>query len=265
MTIFEAIILGIVQGLTEFIPVSSSGHLVIFHALFGIEENGLAFDVALHIGTLTALAIFFYKDLLLLAKGILGRNDHKGLAWLLVGATIPAVFMGVLLQDVAETSFRSAALVAVNLILVAFFMLAAEGYARRHYENKTTLLQTKVSQAAVIGVAQAVALVPGVSRSGITITAGVFAGLDRVSATRFSFLLAIPITLGAIVKIMSDGGGQALSQQPSIFLAGILSALVSGLFAIRFLIRYLSKHDLTIFAYYRIVLGVCILAAVALY
>lgn len=264
MSILEAIILGLVQGLTEFIPVSSSGHLVLLHATFGIQENGLAFDVALHTGTLLALVIFFYKEILLLAQGIFGRNDHKRIAWLIVAATIPAVIAGMFLQGVAETTFRSVSLVAVNLIAVAFLMLAAERYAKRHYRKKTALHQVRPDQAMTIGFAQALALVPGVSRSGSTITAGIFAGLDRVAATRFSFLLAIPATFGAVVKTMLDGGSQVFSGEPGVFIAGIISALVSGLLAIRFLIHYLARHDLAVFAYYRIALGVIVLATVAL-
>lgn len=263
MSIIEAIILGLVQGLTEFIPVSSSGHLVLLHSIFGVSENGLAFDVALHIGTLGALVIFFYKEILLLIGGILGRNNHKRLAWLIAFATIPAVIAGVLLKGLAETSFRSVNLVAVNLIAVALLMLAAERYAKR-YEHKTALHKVKPSQAMTIGVAQAFALVPGVSRSGSTITAGIFTGLDRVAATRFSFLLAIPATFGAVIKTLLDGGGALIGSDPGIFAAGILAALCSGLFAIRFLIRYLAHHDLSIFAYYRIALGLIVLTTVAL-
>ncbi len=264
MSIFEAIILGLVQGLTEFIPVSSSGHLVILHHLFGITETGLAFDVSLHIGTLMALIIFFHAEIRLLILGILARNNHKKLAWLIAAATVPAVFFGVLLKDLAETSFRSVSLVAVNLIIVAFLMIAAEIYAKKHYDKKTALHKIRPKQALAIGFAQALALVPGVSRSGSTITAGIFVGLDRVAATRFSFLLAIPATAGAILKTLLDGGLEGLGGDLSVVIVGIISAFLSGLFAIRFLIRYLAKHDLKIFAYYRIGLGVLVLALVAL-
>ena len=264
MTIIEAIILGLVQGLTEFIPVSSSGHLVLFHHLFGLEQNGLAFDVALHIGTLLALVLFFYKDIVLLVGGILGRNDHKRLAWLLAAATVPAVIAGVLLADLAETSFRSVTLVSINLILVAFVMLWAERYAKRHYKHAQQLDKVTPAQAIGIGTAQAVALIPGVSRSGATITTGIFVGLDRVAATRFSFLLAIPATFGAILKTMLDGGAGMVSDEPMLFFVGIVTALLSGLFAIRFLLAYLGKHDLSVFAYYRIGLGALVLLTVAL-
>lgn len=263
MSILEAIILGLVQGLTEFIPVSSSGHLVLLHAAFGIEAGGLTFDIALHIGTLLALGIYFYKEVVLLILGILGKNNHKRLAWLIAAATIPAVLAGMLLKEAAETSFRSVNLVAVNLIVVAIVMLAAERYAKRHYDKKTSLHNVSTKQAMAVGVAQAVALVPGVSRSGSTITMGIFAGLDRVAATRFSFLLAIPATLGAVIKTVMDGGLSSLSEAPGLVAIGIITAFLSGLFAIRFLIRYLAKRDLSIFAYYRIVLGFAVLILVA--
>ncbi len=265
MNIFEAIILGLIQGLTEFIPVSSSGHLVLMHAVFGLETGGLTFDIALHVGTLMALGIYFYKEIILLIGGILGRNNHKRLAWLIAAATIPAVIAGMLLKDAAETSFRSVNLVAINLIIVAIIMLLAERYAKRHYDKKTALHKVSAKQAMTIGFAQAAALVPGVSRSGSTITAGIFAGLDRVAATRFSFLLAIPATFGAIIKTIMDGGLSTLSDSASVVLVGVAMAFLSGLFAIRFLIRYLAKHDLSVFAYYRIALGLLVLTLVAVF
>jgi undecaprenyl-diphosphatase len=259
MSILEAIILGLVQGLTEFIPVSSSGHLVFLHDAFGITENGLMFDVALHIGTLGALVIYFYKDILLLIKGILGKYEHTKLAWLIAFATIPAVVSGILLQDKAESAFRSVRLVAINLILVAFIMLAAEWFAKR-YQRKTKLEKTTPVQALAVGMAQAVAIIPGVSRSGSTITTGLFMGLDRVAATRFSFLLGIPITFGAVIKVLTeDGASRMVSDDFGLFAVGILAALLSGLFAIRFLLKYLAKHTLAVFAYYRIGLGIIVL------
>jgi len=260
MTILQAIILGLTQGLTEFIPVSSSGHLVLMHAAMGLEQNGLTFDVALHIGTLMALLIFFYKDILQLIGGILGKNEHKRLAWLLAAATIPAVIAGVMLGDLAETSFRSAVLVAFNLIAMAFVMLAAEKYAKKLQNRTTGTDNISPKQAMIVGAAQAVALVPGVSRSGATITSGIFVGIDRVTATRFSFLLAIPATLGAILKTMASGGAGLVSSEPMLFFVGITTAMLSGLFAIKFLLGYLAKHDLSVFAYYRIALGLLVLA-----
>ncbi|MBI1857230.1 undecaprenyl-diphosphatase UppP [Candidatus Saccharibacteria bacterium] len=259
MNIIQAIILGLVQGLTEFIPVSSSGHLVLMHQALGITENGLTFDVALHLGTLLALIIFFYKELWQLFQGILGKNNLKHLAWLLVLATVPAVIVGVLLESAAESAFRSVNLVAINLLLVAFIMLGAEWYAKR-YRHKTKLEKVTIGQAAGIGLAQAVAIIPGVSRSGSTITAGLFMGMDRVAATRFSFLLGIPITAGAIGKVLiSENSLNLVQNEISLFAVGIITAFLSGLFAIGFLLKYLAKHTLAVFACYRIALAVIVL------
>jgi undecaprenyl-diphosphatase len=264
MTIFEAIILGIVQGLTEFIPVSSSGHLVIFHELLGVQEDGLAFDVALHIGTLMALIIYFYKDIGRLVKAVFVHSSETKVAWLLALATIPAVFSGILLQNLAEDTFRSVRLVAFNLLLLGLLMLSAEWYARRNYKKPDYIKDIKTSQALAMGLAQAAAVIPGVSRSGSTITAGIFTGLNRVAATRFAFLLGIPITLGAIIKVLSDSENQHLvGQESGVFLAGILAAFLSGIVAIRFMLKYLSKHGLHVFAYYRIALALIVLVAAA--
>lgn len=255
MTLLQAIILGLTQGLTEFIPVSSSGHLVLLHYMLGIEDGGLAFDVALHIGTLGALLVFFHKDLFELAKSVFVRGEKTRLAWLLLLATIPAVIVGVLLESAAETTFRSPILVSLNLMIVALAMLAAERYARR-YRNRNPLSSVSRKQALLIGSAQALAIIPGVSRSGGTITAGIFSGLDRVAATRFSFLLAIPIMIGAIVKVMLDSTNLALVKgEPDMFAVGIATAFISGMLAIRFMLKYLAKRSLNVFAYYRLALG----------
>lgn len=263
MSLIQAIILGIIQGLTEFIPVSSSGHLLLAHYFLGVEGTGLAFDVALHIGTFIALVIYFHNDIKQLILGILGKNEYKKMAWILVLATIPAVIAGTLVQDLAESSFRSPWLVSINMIWVAFAMLLAERYAKNK-KSKSDLKEVKPRQGLIIGFAQALALIPGISRSGSTITAGIFTGLDRVAATRFSFLLAIPITFGAIVKVVSDGQvTNSISQEFGIFAAGITASFISGVIAIKFLLKYLSKHSLAVFAYYRIGLGILVLLVLA--
>lgn len=255
MNIIEAIILGLIQGLTEFIPISSSGHLVIAHEFLGVSDNALAFDVALHFGTLLALLIYFHRDIIKLFDGLRGRGPYKRLVWLLGLATVPAVIAGVLLESAAESTFRSIKLVAINLMVVAIIMLLAEHYASKQ-PKRTELEQVNPKQAAVIGLAQAAAIVPGVSRSGSTITAGLFFGLDRIAATRFSFLLGIPIITGAVIKVLLEPGtSQAMSQDTALFVVGVLTALLSGLLAIRFLLRYLAHHTLAAFAYYRLVLG----------
>lgn len=264
MTVIEAVILGIAQGLTEFLPVSSSGHLVLLHDAFGLEKGGLAFDVALHIGTLLALVIFFHNDLIRLFKSLIRQDSDTHLARMVALATVPAVIAGVLLQSAAESSFRSSRLVALNLMLFGIIMLLAERYAARK-RRQSSLQQTTRNQALAVGLAQAAAIIPGISRSGSTITAGLFAGLDRVAATRFSFLLAMPITLGAILKVLLDDSTiQRVDNGPALLIVGIAASFVSGLAAIRFLLKFLAKHSLATFAYYRLAVGALVLAILAL-
>jgi undecaprenyl-diphosphatase len=256
MQLLQALILGITQGLTEFIPVSSSGHLILVGQWLNFQYSGLAFDVALDIGTLAALLLFFRSDIGLLLRGLVRKTPESRLSWLMALATVPAVIAGVLLQDLAETTFRSVPLVATNLIWVGILMLAADHLAQRRLELK----DMGVGRALGVGLAQCLALVPGVSRSGITITAGLLAGLKGEAATRFSFLLSAPIIAGATLKVMLEPQNLAqLGAEPALYAAGILGAFISGYWAIRFMIGYLAKHGLKLFAYYRIILGVVIL------
>lgn len=256
MELLKAIILGIVQGLTEFIPVSSSGHLILVGQALNFENSGLGFDIALDIGTLTALFIFFRKDIANLFSGLIRKNEHTRVARLMVLATIPAVIAGILLQSAAETVFRSTTLVAINLIWVGILMYVVDRLA----SGKTKLESIRLPQALVIGCAQALALIPGTSRSGITITAGRLVGLDRVSATRFSFLLSAPIITGATLKVVLTPHNFAeLTAEPVLYGAGIIAAGISGYLAIRFMISYLARHGLALFAGYRILLGITIL------
>lgn len=264
MSILQALALGIIQGLTEFIPVSSSGHLLLMQKAMGITASGFTFDVALHIGTLAALILFFHKDLIRLMRAIFVKSEQSKLAWLLVFATIPAAIIGFLFESAAESRFRSATLVSINLAIFGLIMLLAERFARR-YKNQANLNKISTKQALTMGFAQAAAIVPGVSRSGSTITAGLFLGLDRVAATRFSFLLGIPITLGAVLKVLiKQSAFTEIGQNTSIFIIGVLTAFLSGIFAIKFMLNYLSKHSLSVFAYYRITLAIVVLAVIAL-
>jgi undecaprenyl-diphosphatase len=259
MSVIEAIILGLVQGLTEFIPISSSGHLIILHHFLGVKETGLGFDVALHSGTLIALLLFFWRDLWELFRAIFKKSEKTRLAWLLVAATIPGALAGFLLEEKAETVFRSVQLVATTMLSFGLIMLLADKFYQKQEEH-SDLKHVSDKQALGMGLAQALAIIPGVSRSGSTITTGLFLGLDRVSATRFSFLLGIPITAGAILKVFTDDTVlQQAKDQHTVFIIGVLTALASGLFAIRFMLTYLSKHSLSLFAYYRIVLGIGLL------
>ncbi len=264
MNIIQAIILGIVQGLTEFIPVSSSGHLILFHQWLGVNQTaqaGFLFDMALNIGTLTALLIYFHKDIWTLIKAVFNKQAKEfKLAWFLVLATVPAAVAGFLLKDTAESTFRSSKLVACSLIVAGGIMFLAEWYAKR-VKKKTESEDVTLKQSLAIGAAQALAIVPGVSRSGATITTGLFARMDRVAATRFSFLLGIPIMFGAILDtLLKKSAISSVGSEKGLFIAGILSAFISGIFAIQFLLKYLSKHTLNLFAYYRVALGILILA-----
>lgn len=257
MSIFEIVVLGLLQGLTEFIPISSSGHLIIAHELFGTAQNSLVFDVALHVGTLLALMVFFRRDILNLLTNVFKGNKNGRLARLLIMATIPAAAAGFLLEDLIDRSMRRIEVVAVTLALVAVVMLLAGRWAKNH---KRTEVST--ANGVTIGLAQAVALVPGVSRSGATITAGIFCGLDRVTAARFSFLLAIPIIAGTAAGVFLKNGN-VISGNSSDLLLGAATAFISGLLAIKFLMNYLAKHSLAVFAWYRLGLAAVVLLALA--
>jgi undecaprenyl-diphosphatase len=266
----QAVVLGLVQGLTEFLPVSSSGHLIVVPALLGWHDpfiDSLAFSVMLHIATLLALLVYFRADWLrLIPAGLaairersLGDDRDRRLAWLLAVATIPAVIVGVALNDAIETVFREPRLVAVTLVLGAAILFIAD---RVGSHNKSVQSIT-FPVAAGIGAAQALALLPGVSRSGISISAGLFAGLDRESAARFAFLMATPITAGAgLWELRKIVGGEAGVDLPLVpLVAGMLAALVSGLLAIAILLRYLRTHGLGVFVVYRLALAALVVVA----
>lgn len=255
MQYLQAIILGIVQGLTEFIPVSSSGHLIVMERLFNIK-TGLVFDLALHLGTLIALVVVFAGDFWKLLRALIAGEKEGRLVWLIGLGTIPAVIAGTLAQPWVESYFRSTVLVGVNLIIVAIVMLAVDRLAVR----KRDVNDLGFGQAVLIGLAQAAALIPGVSRSGSTITAGLALGLTGGAATRFSFLLAAPIIVGAITKVSFGSSGiSEIAANPGVFAVGVVSAFVSGYMAIKFMLSFLNNHGLAPFAYYRIIVGVIIL------
>jgi undecaprenyl-diphosphatase len=260
-TTLQALVMGIVQGLTEFLPVSSSGHLILVPALLGWTDpfiDSLAFSVMLHMGTLVALLIYFWRDWLALVPAGLAtlrdrslRDDpNRRLAWLLVVTVVPAAIVGALLNDFIETNVRQAGLVAVLLVVGAAIMWLADRWGRRERE----MADLSFGAALGIGAAQAVALVPGVSRSGISISAGLFAGLTREAAARFSFLMAAPVIAGAGVfegrKLLSGEAGVQVAVAP--LAVGFVAALVSGLIAIWALLRYLRSNSLAVFVVYRI-------------
>ena len=268
-TLLQALVMGLVQGLTEFLPVSSSGHLIVVPELLGWRDpfiDSLAFSVMLHIATLVALLVYFRADWLRLVpaglaalrdRSFRGDSDRK-LAWLLALTTVPAIIAGVLLNDPIENAFREARLVAVTLVIGAAILWLADrwGSQRRGVED------VGFGTALGIGLAQAVALVPGISRSGISISAGLFAGLTRESAARFSFLMATPVTALAgaweVRKLVTGEAGVDVSIASLV--VGMFAALVSGLFAIAILLRFLRTHTLGVFIAYRLALAALIVA-----
>jgi undecaprenyl-diphosphatase len=245
----RSFIMGVVQGLTEFLPVSSTAHLILFPWLFGWggELDTLSFDVALHAGTLLALLACFYRDWLAMLL-----SDRR-LLWFIVAASFPAGIAGILLKSVVEHALRSPAIIAASLVVVGVLMLAAERITRPCKDLSPGSFS--IRDALVIGFAQAIALVPGVSRSGITITAGLFRSLSRESAARFSFLLSTPVIAGATLlegrKLLKHPG----TYHADVFLIGLVSAFFSGLVAIKFLLAYLKDHRLDLFVYYRFFLA----------
>lgn len=262
MDYLSVIIFGVVQGITEFLPVSSSGHLVILHELLSLPfENDLAFDVALHFATLLAVLYFFRRDVVQLAVGFLSslrgqKTEMSRLSWLLIMGAVPAAILGFLFDDLIEQRFRSLWIVITMLIVVAllFILVEKKGRFSQEYVN------IKWPQALFIGLAQALALIPGTSRSGITIITGLAVGLKREAAIRFSFLLSIPIVAGAAIVKIPDILAEKLSlSEWSLILVAFLSALFSGVFAIRFLINFARSHTLIPFAVYRIILALILI------
>ena len=259
MNLFNAIFLGLLQGATEFLPISSSGHLALFEYFLGIEGAGLAFDVALHLGTLLGVMIYFRRDFALMFTAIIkpemlgeeaGRQRQLAL-YLCIG-TIPAVMAGYLLKDAAETVFRTPVFIAGTLAGAGLLLLLADKLGKLQRSMKTM----GFADAAVIGLFQALALMPGVSRSGITMTAGLMRGLNRMSAARFSFLLSAPIIFGAGVYNLPEIIRQGSEPGQQVFyLAGFVAAAVSGYLVIAFLLRFVQSHSFAVFAYYRFVLA----------
>ncbi len=248
---FEALVMGIVQGLTEFLPVSSTAHLILFPWFFGWkgELDSLSFDVALHAGTLVALLICFWRDWIDMIF------SNRRLLLLLVLATIPAGVLGKLFNDIIEERLRSPFIISFSLVAIGIFMLIAEtGRKRRPLDSVTT------GDAVSIGLSQAVALIPGVSRSGITIASGLLRGLDRESAARFSFLLSTPVIGGAVLLHLKKMLSSPVQHDLRLFSVGVISSAVTGFIAIRFLMGFLRRRGLHVFAYYRFALAAVILA-----
>lgn len=252
----QAVVLGFVQGLGEFLPISSSAHLVLVPWFFGWTDPGLTFDVALHVGTLVAVVLYFWRDWWqLIIKGFTDVRSARGrLFWYLAAATVPGAAAGYLLEEKAETVFRSPALIAVMLIVMGILLYWADRRSAKRVEMNHITFGTSIS----IGISQALAIIPGVSRSGITMTTGLLAGMNREGAAKFSFLLSTPIILGAaMVKlphVISNG-----SMITASFVIGVLVSCVTGIVSIGFLLRYVRTKNFLPFAWYRFMLGALVI------
>lgn len=273
MTVLHAIVLGLVQGLTEFLPVSSSGHLVLVPRMLDWQPHPLSFDVALHAGTMLALLLYFGRDIGRLARhGVADALRHRHrtgrwspygrLALLIALGSVPAVLVGGLLGDWIETNVRDAWSVAALLVLFGLVMLAAERWA----EAASGLERLDARRALLVGCAQALALAPGVSRSGATISAGMFAGLSRATAARFSFLLAAPVVAAATVKELPNlRHASAEGVSGAALAAGVLVSFAVGLLAVHALLRYASARTLRLFVWYRLAFAALALLVLGLH
>ena len=272
MEIIQSVILGFIQGASEFLPISSSGHLIVAPWIFNWKDPGLAFDVALHFGTLIAVVIYFYKEWVIIFKLAFGAISRRILSsklkttyklrtancelqtnflWIIIIATIPGVLAGLFLENLAETVFRHPLLIAFNLFFWGLILFLADG----HFKHSRNLKKINFTDGILIGLAQALAIVPGTSRSGITITAGLARGFDRVTSARFSFLMLTPIVFGASLLKFKE----LISDFDLAMALGIVCSAVSGYLAIKYLIKFVEKSNYKIFFWYRLALAALIL------
>ncbi|USD32151.1 MULTISPECIES: undecaprenyl-diphosphate phosphatase [Vibrio] len=257
MSYFEAFILALIQGLTEFLPISSSAHLILPSAILGWEDQGLAFDVAVHVGTLAAVMIYFRSEVVALLSAFFAsifKGDHSKeakLAWMIILATIPACVFGLLMKDFIELYLRSAWVIATTTIVFGLLLW----YVDKHANLADDEYQADWKKALFIGVAQALAMIPGTSRSGATITAALYLGFTREAAARFSFLMSIPIILLAGgylgLKLVSSGDPIHLG----FLLTGIVTSFISAYVCIHFFLKLISRMGMTPFVIYRLILG----------
>ena len=268
MDIIQAIIIGLVQGLTEFLPVSSSAHLIFAQQALGVADVGLAFDVLLHVGTLVAVIVYFFNDIVNMIKGFLlslvdlkdgnfmgelKKDPYKKLAWLTILATIPIGIVGVLFNDIVESMFQGLTVPAFLLLITGCLLYVSQ----RMNSGRIDVRNIGLKEALIMGCGQALAILPGLSRSGTTIAAGLFAGLDKEFAAKFSFILSIPAILGAAVFQLKDLSGGSIEIGACI--AGFVVAAISGYLAISFLLKIVREKSLDIFAYYCWIVGMIVL------
>lgn len=266
MPLYQVVVLAIVQGLTEFLPVSSTAHLYLTSWLLGWQTESLSFDIMLHLGTLIALVVYFLRDWVqIVAQGFgmkVGHDsqlqDNRMLLWLLALGTVPVGIAGVLFNKQAESTWRTPWVMGATLILVGLLMWIAENAGRRQRD----MASLNLSDVVAIGLAQALAVVPGVSRSGITISAGLFRNLDRETAARYSFLLATPAITGAATKALWDmhKAHQLHTVLETGFIVGVLVSAVTGWMVIAWFLHYLRRSSFRPFVYYRVIFGIIVLA-----
>ncbi len=257
MDFYQALFLGLLQGLTEFLPISSSAHLILTPAFFGWEDQGVGFDLSVHLGTLLAVVLYFRRDVFGIAKdGLTSIGQRRivgqgALAWYLVIGTIPAGLAGLALLDMIDNELRGASIIFVTTLVFGLLLGLADWLPRR----QRTLDSLNWKDAVLVGIAQAMALVPGTSRSGVTITAGLFLGMSRETASRFSFLLAIPIiSLASAVKLLEVGTSDVIVDWSGFLLGGVTSFLMA-ITAIHFFLKWLNTVGMWPYVVYRIVLA----------
>lgn len=257
---FKTIILGIIQGIGEFLPISSSAHLILVPYLFGWEKSSMAFDIALHFGTLAAVLAIYFKDWWSLFIGALNKITKKKdsfdnkMFWYLVLATVPGALIGFLLDDIVENVFReNIILISSSLAIMGVLIFLGDKWADKHYKIETEFKDINLKQALAIGLSQALAIIPGFSRSGTTILTARLMGLSKSAATKFTFLLSVPIIAGATIL---EVGNLELSIETFM---GVFIAFIVGIVSIKFLLNYIKKNDFSIFAVYRVIFAIIIL------
>lgn len=269
MDILHAIVIGIVQGLTEFLPVSSSAHLIFAQELLGVNQPGLAFDVLLHLGTLIAVVSYFFKDIVEMIKAFFSslvdifrgkfkqgfrEEPYKKLAWMVIIGTIPVGIIGVVFDAEVEAAFNSITIPAFFLLITGVLLYVSQRLNVGHKDIKDTSLKESI----IVGIGQACAIIPGLSRSGTTIATGLLIGLDKEFAAKFSFLLAVPAILGATVTQL-NGIGAGLDSNLLPYVFGFFASLISGYFAISILLKLIRERSLDVFAFYCWIVGAVIL------
>lgn len=266
MSVFKAVILGIIQGIAEFLPISSSAHLILFPFLLGWKESGLAFDVALHFGTMMAVLVIFFKDWWDLFIGAIKNFTSKKkstdgkMFWYLVVATIPAALAGLLLDDFIENIVRNKIwVIALALAVMGLLIFIGDKWASKHYKKEVKFDKITLKQAIIIGISQAFAVIPGFSRSGTTILAGRLMGISKEAITRFTFLLSVPVICGATILKVTD-----LSLTKEVII-GVISSFAMGVLTIKFLLNYIKKHDFSVFAFYRVILSIIVFVKLILF